>query len=128
MFSPSLSTNQRRLCLADHPKPTDEGKPGPKPSILHHVFPAGSGPMFWRSWAGLGRHFVRPLIISAPLSSRRRCWHSMPASGEPSEPWLETAVSDCSTESLPHSLLYSKVMPASSWLSRIEIGALCIIK
>jgi hypothetical protein len=40
----------------------------------------------------------------------------------------ETAVKDCSTLSLPHSLLYSKVIAESSWLSKIGNGALCKVK
>lgn len=84
-------------------------------SLFLHELPARIRPLFGRSWARLDLHSVRALRISAPDSSCRRCWHSMSAaSGEPSALLSETAVSDRSTLSFPHSLLYSRVKPASS--------------
>lgn len=77
-------------------------------------------------FAGLGLHSVLPLTISAPSSSRSKCLHSTcPLWARLPTLASDTAVRDWSTLSLPHSLLYSKVIEISSWLSKIDCGALC---
>lgn len=95
-------------------------------NTLHYAFSSGSRPKLPILSTYLGLHLVLPLTISPPPSKRSKCWHSTkPGFAESPASLSTTEVRDCSTLSLMHSLLYSKVIPASSCVSKIGNGALC---